>query len=137
MEKAGLATRQGDLLRLAAKASALGVLGFVLGLLASGWSVGLGALGGSLVAGAYCWGYIASHLNRAGRETFWDGVLAGQTGFRILALAVVSAAVFLAGRATFLAYLLAFALAFLVLLISEAPRVTKELRTRGMIGGGR
>jgi hypothetical protein len=140
MEETSLNTRQGDrkdLLRLTAKAAGLGVVAFLLGIGASGLPVALGALGGCVVAGAYCWVYIASHLSRAQRERFWDGVLAGQTGFRILALAVVSAAVFLAGRAPFLAYLLAFAIAFLVLLISEAPRVTKELRARGMIGGGR
>jgi hypothetical protein len=136
MEK-GLSTRQRDLLRLAGKAGALGVVAFLLGIGASGLPVAMGALGGCIVAGAYCWWYIASHLGRAERERFWDGVLAGQTGFRILALAVVSAAIFLAGRRPFIAYLLAFAVAFIVLLISEAPRVTKELRARGMIGGGR
>ena len=136
MEETGLKTRQKDGLRLTAKAAALGAVSFLIGFGASGLPIGLAALGGCLVAGAYCWGYITSHLSRAERERFWDGVLAGQTGFRILALAVISAAVFLAGRRPFIAYLLAFAVAFMVLLISEAPRVTRELRARGMIGGG-
>lgn len=125
---------KGLLPRLGIKAAILGVLAFLAGLGAVSASAGGGALAGCLVAGIYAWGYIASHLARADRQQFLEKGMLGQTFLRIAALGVVSAAVFLAGRTTFLAYLIAFAIAFAVLLVSEAPRLTRELRSRGMLG---
>lgn len=125
---------KGLLPRLGVKAAILGVVAFLVGLGAVDLLVGWGALAGCLVAGIYAWGYIASHLARADRQQFVDRGILGQTALRIAALGVVSAAVFLLGRTSFISYLIAFAVAFAVLLVSEAPRLTREIRSRGMIG---
>lgn len=134
MEDATLVTKSRLLPRLALKAAMLGAIGFLVGYGSEGARAGITALAGCLIAGIYSWGYIASHLARADRHQFVDRGLLGQTALRITALGLVSAAVFLLGRTAFIPYLIAFAAAFAVLLVSEAPRVTKELRSRGMIG---
>lgn len=134
MEGSNVANRGGLLPRLGVKAACLGVVAFLVGAGAVEPVAGWGALAGCLVAGIYVWGYIASHLARADRQQFVDKGMLGQTALRITALAVVSAAVFLAGRTAFVAYLIAFAVAFAFLLATEAPRVTRDLRSKGMLG---
>ncbi|MGH2811450.1 MAG: hypothetical protein ACRDI1_01890, partial [Actinomycetota bacterium] len=72
---------------------------------------------------------------RARRERRVDSKLFGSSAARMGVFALVTAGVWLLGRTSFLAYLLAFGVCFAVLLATEAPRVMRALRADGLIGG--
>jgi len=121
--------------RLGKKALAVVVVGSLVAFLASGPTAAVGAAAGVLAACFYAWGYIGSHVSRIGRERAFDPVLARTAVFRMLAVGLAGAAMYLVGRTALMAFLLSFAVAFIVLVSSEIPRVTRHLRARGVIGG--
>jgi hypothetical protein len=103
-------------------------------LLLQGWPSAVGASAGSLAAAVYCWGYLRSHLARAGRTRIFDPALARHSAARIAALAMVAVGMRLMGRMPFIGYLAGFAVVFAVLVALEAPRVARQLRANGLFG---
>lgn len=126
----------GSLVRLSLKAAILAIMALLIGLGTRGALVGMGAAIGCLAAAVYCWGYLRSHVDRAARDKMLDAALMSQAGVRLVVLALVSVGMWFLGRQVLMAYLIGFAIAFALLLATEIPRVTRDLRTRGLIGGG-
>lgn len=131
MEEEELATGGASLFL---KALALAVVSALAGLLLKGPETAFGVFLGAAGGAAYVWGYLRSHLARAGRERMMDASLLGSATLRFVLLAVFAVGVYLISREAFMGFLVGFALSFGVLLISEVPRVTRQLRARGMIG---
>ena len=127
--KAPTPARAGSPTRLAVWAGSLAAIAFVLGLGFARVAVGLGAALGCIVAAVYAWRYIGSHLSLVNRERAVDPRVIRGTALRIGLLAVASLGVYLAGRDVFIAYLVAFGVALGVLLVAEAPKVMRELRS--------
>lgn len=121
--------------RLGVKALVLGAISAVAGLGQFGSAGALGAAAGVLGAAFYAWGYITSHLGRVERDRFFDPDLARSAVIRMVLIAALGAGTYLLGRDALVAFLLSFALAFLVLVGTEIPRMTQVLRARGVIGG--
>jgi O-antigen/teichoic acid export membrane protein len=134
MEQTNL-THGGLIRRLGLKALVVGAVGGVAGLGRFGPIGALGAVAGSLGACFYAWGYITSHLERLERERFFDSKLARSAVLRMVLIALLGAGMYALGRDALVAFLISFALAFLVLVGTEIPRMTQVLRARGVIGG--
>lgn len=113
----------------------LALVGAALGAVFGGAGAGVGAAGGVFVSALYAVGYLRSHLRA--RERVIDRSLAQSTLIRLGAVALGGAATALAGRTIFIWYLTSFAVAFGVLVAVEIPRAARELRNRGLIGGGK
>lgn len=118
--------------RILAKGAALGFLASLATWGLGGPDAAAGVLAGVIVAAVYASGYISGHVGRATAERgFFDLVLIRQALFRIGILGVVSVGIFLVGRQTFAAYLIGFAIAFGVLVISEAGHISRTLKMQG------
>lgn len=118
-----------------AKSLSLAVVGAVIAMGLGSRLAALGAFTGTFAAGVYAMGFLRSHLDRAGLQTkAFDGGLAGKAVLRLLAVAVVGVGSYYLGRAAFTAYLISFAISFAILVISEIPRASKQLKARGLIG---
>lgn len=116
------------------KALALGVVSALVALFLNGPEAAFGVFLGVAGGAVYVWGYLRSHMARAGREQMMDTSLLASATLRFVLLAVFGVGVYLISRDAFIGFLVGFALSFGVLLISEVPRVTRHLRARGMIG---
>lgn len=125
----------GSFARLLGKAAVLAFIGGLIGLGLNGARLGAGAAAGALVAGLYAAGYLNSHLKE--RERAFDSQMATGTFLRLSMVAVGGGLAWIAGRLVLIFYLASFAVAFALLVISEVPRVKRDLRARGLIGGGR
>jgi hypothetical protein len=134
MEQTNLKTA-GLIRRLGVKALVVAVIGGVVGLGRFGSLGALGAVVGALGAWFYAWGYIKSHLARVDRDHFFDPQLARSAVLRMVLIALLGAGMYALGRDALVAFLVSFALAFLVLVGTEIPRMTQVLRARGLIGG--
>lgn len=111
-----------------------GVAAGAVAVLVSGWPAAFGAAVGSLAAGVYAWGYLRSHIGRAGRTRIFDLALARHSVIRIVALALAGVGMRLAGRMPFIGYLVGFAVAFGLLVALEAPAVARQLKAGGLTG---
>lgn len=121
--------------RFAARA---GVLAFVAALIGFGWGgipAAGGAAGGALIAGIYAATYVRSHLRE--RERAFDRATAASTFLRLLLVALGGVVASIVGRSAIIAYLLSFAMTFAVLVVAEIPRITRQLRQRGTLSGGK
>lgn len=137
MEQEGsVAERRQSLSRLALKAGALAVPGALAALALKGGPAASGTFLGVVVAALYSWGYLRGHLKRAQapRKGMVDPPLVLGAMGRFVLLAIVTALVYVVDRDAFLGYLIGFAVGFGVLVASEVPRVSRELRARGMLG---
>lgn len=112
--------------------------GAVAGLFALGSftpAAATGAVVGCLAAGCYVAGYVSSHLHRQTAGRVFDSKVAGHAVVRLVLVALLGVGTYAGlGRPGVTAYLLALAVGFPVLVISEAPRATRQLRARGLIG---
>lgn len=129
-EPAGAAFR-----RMMLKAACIGAVAALVGLGSAGSTAATGAFIGCLAAGVYAVGYVRSHVLRPFTERSFDLRIArfALLRFGIVALAGVGVEMGF-GRSALKAYLLAFMVCFAILVITEAPRATKQLRARGIIG---
>lgn len=121
--------------RLAARAGVLALVAGMVGFGAGGYPAAAGAAGGVLTAGIYAATFLRSHLRQ--RDRAFDRATAASTFVRLLLVAVGGVAASMAGRSAVIAYLLSFAVAFALLVIAEIPRMTRQLRQRGMLSGGK
>lgn len=129
-ESAGAAFR-----RMMLKAAGIGVVAALVGLGSAGNRAALGAFAGCLAAGVYAVGYVRSHVFRPFSDRTFDSRVARFAVMRIGVVAVAAVAVQMSfGRPALKGYLLAFLVGFAILVITEAPRATKQLRARGIIG---
>ena len=129
-ESAGAAFR-----RMMLKAVGAGVVAALVALGSSGNPAAAGAFIGCLAAGVYAVGYVRSHVFRPFAERSFDSRIAKFAALRLGIVALAGAGVQMGfGRSALKAYLLAFLVCFAILLITEAPRATKQLRARGIIG---
>lgn len=135
MEEEPLENRKVRLGRLMLKSTSIGAAAALIGWGASGPRLAAGVLAGSLAAAFYVWGYVASHLSRAGREAFYDSAVARSAVVRMLGIGAAGAVAYVAGRSTFVGFLAGFAAAFALLLVSEIGHIKKELKARGVLGG--
>lgn len=123
--------------RLVGKAAALGVLAGAITLWLYDGPAAVGVLVGSLVASVYGWGYLRNHLARMEARTadsMFDKALFARAMGRLGSLAVFSTAIYVFWPPGFVGYLIGFGVAFAILVASEVPRLTRELRARGVIG---
>lgn len=127
--------RPGAFGRLALKAGVLACLSAIIGLRAGDGEIALGAAGGALLAGFYAGAYLKTHLRD--RERAFDRTTAASTMVRLVLVAIGGLVAWLAGKQVLIAYLTSFAVGFAILLASELPRVARDLRARGLIGGGK
>ncbi len=118
------------------KAASFGALAAVIALGIAGPSPALAALAGGLAAGAYAAGYLRSHIFRSTAvPRFFDSKVAGHFVLRAAAVALIGWLAFeVGGKPSLRAYLLTFAVAFPVLLMTEMPRAVRQLRARGLMG---
>lgn len=108
---------------------ALGGLGY------AGYLGALGAFAGALAAGLYGFGFIKTHMARAGaHERAFDPAIAKQAVLRMLVIALGGYGAFLLGVPVLKSYLVAFAIAFAVVVGVEIPKASRALRARGVIG---
>lgn len=129
-ESAGAAFR-----RIMLKAACVGAVAALVGLGSSGNPAAAGAFIGCLAAGVYAVGYVRSHVLRSFTERSFDSRIAKFAALRIGIVALAGVGVEMGfGRSALKAYLLAFMVCFAILVITEAPRATKQLRARGIIG---
>lgn len=124
----------GSLRRLLPRAALLAFISTLVALGASGFPAAAGAAGGALLCGFYASTFIRSHLSNRTRTI--NRSVAGAAMIRLAAVGVGGGGAWLAGRGVLIAYLATFALGLPVLIATEAPRVTRELRARGLVGGG-
>lgn len=123
------------LLRVLLKAGSLGLLAGVLLLVVSNFGSAAGAMAGCLAAGLYSAGYVRSHIYRESAERMFDSRVARHMFTRLMLVSLLGVATFMVlGEPAVKAYLVAFLVGFPVLLISEFPRATKQLKARGIIG---
>lgn len=121
--------------RMLVKVFTVGSIAGLAGLGSSGGQAAVGAFLGVLAAGLYCVGYLRSHVNRQQYEHTFDRKVARQAGLRLMVIVLGGFGVFAyLDKEALKAYLLAFIVGFPVLLVTEAPRVVKQLKARGMIG---
>ncbi len=118
---------------MAIVAVALAAIAGVAAIPAGGGSISAGAAAGALAAGAYAVSYVRTHLSRDPNRLV-DGKAVAQGGVRILLVAAVALAMLVAGRRPFLAYVIAFAGAFPLLIATEIPRALRLIRRRGPEG---
>lgn len=122
-------------LRVLLKAVSLGLLAGAILLAVSTLGSAAGAATGCVAAGFYSVGYVRSHVYRESGERMFDPRVARHMISRLMLVAVLGVAMFMVlGEPAVKAYLLAFLVGFPVLLISEFPRATKQLKARGIIG---
>ena len=126
--------RPGRFGRLMVRGALVGIAAGVVAVLVSGWPAAFGVAAGSLAAGVYAWGYLRSHIGRAGRTRIFDPALARHSVIRMAALALAGVGMRLAGRMPFVGYLVGFAVAFGVLVALEAPAVARQLKAGGLTG---
>ncbi|MGH2690206.1 MAG: hypothetical protein ACRDKW_15580 [Actinomycetota bacterium] len=124
----------GRLSRLLLRGTVLGALVGGAAYLLSGWRSALGAVVGCLVAAVYAWGYLRSHVAHADRTKIFDPGLARQSTLRIVALAMAGIGMYVIGRDPFKGYLAGFAIAFAVLVATEAGAVFRQLRANRLMG---
>ncbi|HVE75819.1 MAG TPA: hypothetical protein VND22_03510 [Actinomycetota bacterium] len=120
--------------RLLIKSGSLGIIASIAGLGFGGAMGALGALLGSVAAALYASGYLKSHIGRAGRDKFYDPALLQSAFLRMVLLAAAGAGAYLLGRQAIIGFLASFLFCFGVLVISEAGRAARQLKTRGVIG---
>jgi membrane-bound metal-dependent hydrolase YbcI (DUF457 family) len=121
--------------RMAIKAASLGSVAALAALGISGNLAAAGALAGSLMAGAYAAGYIRSHLFRdVSNPRFFDSRIVTHSFLRIVAVALVGWGAYAVSRSALGGYLIAFALGFPVLLMTELPLAARLLKARGLLG---
>jgi hypothetical protein len=110
------------------------VLGSISGIVAfgpGGPRSGLAAMAGALAAGLYVATYLQSHLGAIeGRTKMFDAGIAKSALLRMVLTAAGAWGSYLAGRLALLAYLLSFAIAFLILLVFEIPNARRALGQR-------
>lgn len=129
-EPAGAAFR-----RMMLKAAGVGVVAGLVALGSSGNPAAAGAFIGCLAAGVYAVGYVRSHVNRPFTERSFDPRIAKFAALRLGIVTLAGIGVQMGfGRPALKGYLLAFLVCFAILVITEAPRATKQLRARGIIG---
>ena len=124
----------GQAMRMLLRAAALGALAAAIAFGTKGAPAAFGAFMGALAAGYYAGGYLRSHIARAVRTEFFDRSLARQALQRLIVTAALAFGAFLSGRAAFMSYLVTFAVGFAVLVISEMPRASRQLKARGSNG---
>jgi len=124
----------GSLRRLLVRGLLLGVLAGAVARLVRGDEAAVGAAAGCLAAGVYAWGYLRSHMARAGRSRIFDPSLARNSIVRITLLAAAGVGMRILGKDPFVGYLGGFAVAFAVLVALEAPGVVRQLRANGLMG---
>lgn len=108
---------------------ALGGLGYAGSLGAAG------AFAGALAAGLYGYGFIKTHMARAGRhERAFDPAIATHALLRMLVVAAGGAGAFALGVPVLKSYLVAFAISFAAVVGIEIPKASRALRARGVIG---
>lgn len=137
MEEEGLkADTVGSLVRrMIFKAASLGSVAALAALGMSGNRAAMGALAGSLMAGAYAAGYIKSHLFRdVSNPRFFDSRIFIHSFLRIVAVALVGWGAYTLGKVALGGYLIAFALGFPLLLLTELPLAARQLKARGLLG---
>lgn len=121
--------------RILLKAVCAGAVAGLFALGSSSPAAAAGALVGCLAAGCYVAGYVWSHLHRATGEQAFDFKVARHAVVRLVLVALLGAGAYAGlGRPGVTAYLLALVVGFPVLVISEAPRATRQLKARGLIG---
>lgn len=135
MEEADVRTGP-TLTALAGKAFALAAVVFLIALGLRNFASAAGAAVGVLAAALYAWGYLGSHLRRLQKaaEERSGQKLFRQATVRLFILFLATGGMWFAGRSTFLGFLIGFAIGFAVIVVSEAPRITRTLRTRGLTG---
>lgn len=122
-------------LRVSLKAGSLGLLAGAVLLRVSGVGPAAGVVAGCLAAGVYSGGFVRSHVYRESAARMFDSRVARHMVSRLMLVALLGVTMFMVlGEPAVKAYLLAFLVGFPVLLISEFPRVTKQLKARGIIG---
>lgn len=114
-----------------ARAAGLALAAGLIGLATNRPGLAAGAAGGTLVAGVYAAAYIHSHLRE--RQRAFDRPAASATALRLVMVAIGGTIAWLAGKPVLIAYLVAFAAGFAVLVVWEIPRITLQLRNRGML----
>lgn len=125
----------GLLRRVLVKAAGLGIAAAAALMLLAGSGPAAGVLAGCMAAGLYSFGYVRSHVYRQSAERVFDSRIARHMVVRLVVVSMVGAATFLLlGEPAVKAYLLAFLVGFPVLLISEFPRASRQLKARGIIG---
>lgn len=135
MEQEREVKQAGNPKRMMIKAASLGAFAAIVTLGTSTASAAIGAAVGSLAAGFYSIGYLRSHLASAGNHVRpFDAGIAKQAMFRLVLVGMLGLGAYSNGRPAFIAYLSSFALCFAVLIVSEIPRATKQLRAKGLIG---
>jgi hypothetical protein len=123
----------GEARRIAIVAVALAAIAGLAGMALGGGRSSAGAVAGALAAGLYAVSYVRTHLSRDPHRLM-DGKVLAQGGVRILLVAAGALAMLLAGRSAFLAFVIAFAGAFPLLVVSEIPRALRMIRRRGAEG---
>ncbi|MEX2588324.1 MAG: hypothetical protein WD602_10100 [Actinomycetota bacterium] len=122
-------------LRVLLKAGSLGLLAGAILLAVSTLGSAAGAVAGCVAAGFYSVGFVRSHVYRESAERMFDARVARHMVSRLMLVSLLGVATFLvSGEPAVKAYLLAFLVGFPVLLISEFPRASKQLKARGIIG---
>ncbi len=120
--------------RLLIKSGSLGIIASIAGLGFGGPLGAAGAFLGAIAAALYASGYVKSHLGRAARDKFYDQALLQSAFLRMALLAGAGAGAYLLGRQAIIGFLASFLFCFAVLVISEAGRAARQLKTRGVIG---
>ncbi len=121
--------------RMVIKAASLGSVAALAALGMSGHLAAFGALGGCLMAGAYAAGYVRSHVFRdISNARLFDSRLLTQSMMRLVAVAVVAWGAYALSKEALAGYLVAFALGFPLLLVTEIPRAARQLKARGLLG---
>jgi hypothetical protein len=121
--------------RMIIKAASLGSVAALAALGLSGNLAAFGALAGSVMAGAYAAAYLRSHVFRdLSNPRFFDSRLVTHSLMRLVAVAVVGWGAYALSRNALRGYLIAFALGFPLLLMTELPLVARQLKARGLLG---
>lgn len=121
--------------RVWVKTLALGAIAALIAMGSGGASVAFGAGLGALAAGFYGVNFLRSHLNRLGNlERIFDSSVAKMATIRLIVVVAGGIGAYALGKPAAVAYLASFAVCFAVIVISEIPRASKQLRARGLIG---
>lgn len=121
---------------LLGKSLALAAVVFLVALGLRDFDSAAGSTVGVLAAAVYAWGYLGSHLRRLQESSEQHAArrLFGAATLRLFILFAATGGMWFAGRETFLGFLVGFAIGFAVIVVSEAPRITRSLRSRGSVG---
>ena len=129
------AEQVGSFSKMMLRGAFVGIFCALAGLGYAAFEGAVGAFGGALAAGLYGYGFIKTHMARAGQHArAFDPAIAKHAFLRMVIVTLGGVGAFALGTPALKSYLVAFAVAFAAVVGVEIPKASRALRARGVIG---